>query len=510
MSDPRILRGVFQIANEPPVEECSNNWLKLQEYEVGYPLEEDQKIADYLRGFYRQMSAPPDIALIREYFEKTDDVESVSRLEEIKKSQVFIRTNYLSIVRAEQEAQQTKAFVRACSDAQSIAEHGRSLDKTQQQRNDGKKVLKGVPDAIGYLFERMSGLTQIEAGEKLEGDICDDAEEVLDEYEKTVTSNQFQGRNLFGLEPVDSVCKGHRPGEYWVHCAFPGELKTSLALNYLYNNAYVYGRNIFYAILEMKYANLRMQMYAIHSSHGKFVADWYREDMKAGVPLEQCYLGLDFRQVRDGELDEKGKRRLRLVAQDFKATRKGKPYIWHPDQQVSIEDIRRKSEMFHAKYGCDGIVIDYLALVKPNRRTSDHVANINEVVRDGQIMAGSFARGRGVPLLALFQLNRQGKLRADKADGHYDFASIAYANEVEKAADVITYTYLNDELRKQGKFYMGNIKNRGNPIFERMIGKILWNSKRMKAVKEQLVDMDNERILAANRQISMRAQDMYL
>lgn len=504
----RILRGLLQIGSTPEAEDCVRNWTRLQEYSLDFPTVEDKLIFDYVRTFFGQMSAPPDFAIIREFFEKEDNIEAVARLDEIKSAQPYIGTNYLAIVRAEEERQQTKGLVMLFRDASLIAEHGRNLDKPL----NGKKVLKGVPDAVNFVYDRLHDFTRIEGGEKLEGVITEDADEILEEYETVEKMDKYAGRNLFGLEPVDAMCRGHRMGEYWIHTAFAGELKTSLALNYAYNNAYVYGKNIFYAILEMPYKQLRRQLYVIHSSHGKFVTDWWKEDEKLGVPIDDRYTGLDYRKVRDGELSPKDKERLRKVAQDFRSTSKGRLFVWRPGDEATIFDIRRKAEMFHNKYGCDGIVVDHLGLVKPKYRTSDFVTTSNAIVRDGRLMALNFARGRGVPVLALFQMNRQGKLRADKNDGRYDMAAISYANEVEKSADVITWTYLNDQLRSAGKFYMGNLKNRDNPIFDRMIGKILWQSKRMRAIESGLIDMNNDRLLvSAGQHISqLTAADLMI
>jgi len=491
----RILRSVIQIGGHPEVDDAYQNWLRLKEYQLEFPSAEDRSIHEYLDTFYAQMSAPPDYSLVREFFEKKDEIEVTARLDEVKKAQFYIRTNFISIVRSEREQQQVKNLVLVCRDASAIAEHGRNLDKPI----DGKKILRGVQDALGFLFDRMSSLTTFETGEKLEGVVSEDAEEFLDEYDVVSKTNKYAGRNLFGMEPIDSVCEGHRSGEFWVHCAHPGELKTTLALNYAYNNAYVYGKNIFYTILEMPYKQLRRQLFTLHSSHGKFVIDWYEKDRKAGV--HEPYLGLDYRKIRDGRLSDADLVRLKKVAQDFKASSKGKLFIWKPPDQVSIPDIHRKAEMFHNKYGCDGIVIDYLGMVKPRFRTNDAIDRINSVVTDARMLALNFARGKGTPVLSLFQINRQGKLRADKADGRYDFAAIAYANQIEKDADVITYTYLNDQLRKDGKFYLGCMKNRDNPIFERMIGKILWQTKRMRAIENGLLDMNNDRLLSGQERI---------
>lgn len=486
----RLLRGVIQVGGLPEVDDALANWRKFQEHALEFDTLEDKSIVDYLATFYQQMANPPDFALVHEYFEKQDDIEAVARLSEIRSAQVYIRTNYLAIVRAIQDQQQIKSLILVCRDAGAIAEHGRNLDKPV----DGKKTLRGVTDAVNYLFDKMHAFTRVEGGEKLEGVVSDDADEVLAEYETIESTDQYAGRNLFGLDPVDSVCKGHKKGEFWIHCGFAGELKSTTALNYAYNNVIVYGKNIFYAIMEMPYTQLRRNLYVIHSSHGKFVTRWHKED---------GYVGLDYRQVRDGELSARDKERFKIVAKDFEESAKGKLFVWRPRADVGILDIQRKAEMFHNKYGCDGIIIDHLGLVVPeNRRTSDYVVSLNSVVRDGRMMALNFARGTTVPVLGLFQLNRQGKLRADKADGRYDFASISYANECEKSADVITYTYLNDELRRAGKFYLGCMKNRDGVIFERMVGKILWTTKRMRALETGLIDFDNDRLVKAASRIS--------
>jgi replicative DNA helicase len=490
----RILRGVIQVGGNPAQEDCHWSWIKLQEHPLEFQSEEDRKIYKYLEDFYQQMSAPPDYALVKEFFENQDDIETTARLEEVKVAQCYIRENYLSIIRAELDRQQVKGVILLCRDASAIAEHGRNLDKPI----DGKKILRGVHDAVNYLYGELHQFTKIEGGEKLEGVVTDDADEFLEEYELIEKTNQFANRNLFGFEPVDSVCRGHRIGEFWVHCGFAGHLKSTVAMNYAYNNVMVYGKNIFYGILEMPYSQLRRNFYVIHSSHGKFVTEWYPED---------GYTGLDYRQVRDGELNKRDRERLRIVSRDFHKSAKGRLYIWRPDKEVTIDEIRRKAEMFHNKWGCDGIIIDHLGLVMPSRGSRDYVVAVNSVVREARMLALNFARGRAVPLLALFQINRQGLLRAEKNEGRYDFAAISYANEIEKSADVITTTYLDDQLRKEGKFKMGNLKNRDNPHFDMMIGKILWKSKRMRAIEPHLIDLDNSQLLSACDQITM--EDIY-
>lgn len=498
----RIFRSVLQVGNLPDAEEALVNWHKLVEHRLDFKTNEDQAIFKYLNTFYGQMSAPPDVSIIREYFEKQDSIEVCARIDEIKKAQFYTRTNFLSIVRTEQEQQNLATFVSNLREAAIIAEQGRNLDRPI----NGKKILRGVTDAMGFMFDKMSELSHIETGEKLEGFIEGDAEEVIDEYDIVSRTNSYSGRNVFGLAPVDEACEGHRSGEFWVHCAAPGDLKTTTAINYAYNNAYVFGKHMFYGIFEMPYKQLRRQIFVLHSSHGKFMTEWHAEDRKAG--RADPYVGIDYRKVRDGKLNELELKRFKLVAQDFKATCKGKIYLWRPSQQATVADVKRKAEMFHNKYGCDGVVLDNLSNLKPVKSMIDTTSTLNAIVTEARMLALNFARGNTVPVLGLFHMNRQGKLRAEKADGRYDVASISYANQIERDADVITYTYLDDRLRKEGKFYLGSLKNRDNPLFDRMVGKIFWYSKRMRHIESSMLDLDADRVLHASKQITLSAEDM--
>jgi hypothetical protein len=97
----RILRGLIQVGAVPEAEDCLRNWTKLQEHSLDFPTVEDKAVFEYVRTFYGQMSAPPDFVIVREFFEKEDNIEAVSRLDEIKAAQPYIGTNYLAIVRAE-------------------------------------------------------------------------------------------------------------------------------------------------------------------------------------------------------------------------------------------------------------------------------------------------------------------------------------------------------------------------------------------------------------------------
>ena len=142
----RLLRGLIAVQDLPNQEDGNSNWQRFQEKPLDFSVPEDKRIFKYLSEYFSALGAPPDFNLIREYFEKSDDVEAVTRLDEIKRAQLYTRTNYSSILRSEEEAQRSKAFILLCRDSAAISEHGRVVEKPV----GGKKSLRGPADALAF------------------------------------------------------------------------------------------------------------------------------------------------------------------------------------------------------------------------------------------------------------------------------------------------------------------------------------------------------------------------
>ncbi|KKK96295.1 hypothetical protein LCGC14_2664170, partial [marine sediment metagenome] len=101
----------MQVGGLPEADDAQANWRRFQEHVLEFDTVEDRAITQYFETFYQQMASPPDFSLVKEYFEKQDDVETVARLDEIKSAQVYIRTNYLAIVRSIQDQQEIKSLI---------------------------------------------------------------------------------------------------------------------------------------------------------------------------------------------------------------------------------------------------------------------------------------------------------------------------------------------------------------------------------------------------------------
>src|SRR5690606_6794936 len=131
-----------------------------------------------------------------------------------------------------------------------------------------------------HISSRLSEMIVPDNNSKTHGEIRMDGQQVWDEYMLAKMSKDKAWGKFTGLNEIDKVCKGIKKGELWIHAAFTGELKTTLALNWAYNLITRYRTNVFYVSLEMPYEQVRRIMYCIHSTHPRWREMGYEKPLE--------------------------------------------------------------------------------------------------------------------------------------------------------------------------------------------------------------------------------------
>jgi replicative DNA helicase len=445
----RLLRNVIDFQDGRASKEALQvNYQRLQASTIEWAQPVDEKIFKFIREFFLNNFELPTAQTIEDFFTRSDDIEVTERLKDIKASETYVHRNYAHLLGQLVEDQNRIKMRALLKDAEEIVSKGRIL-----QENKEKVRVQGVKDALLYLTRRAHDLIPVEVQSRTSGDLREDTAEAWQEYQTSKNERGTVWGAFAGINEIDKVCRGCKRGELWVHAAFVGELKTTFALNWAYNLITRYRTNVLYVSLEMPYKQIRRNIYAIHTSNKK----WSAQGKKP----------LDLRQIRDGELTPEEEAFYQEALADFNTnTEYCRFEVWSPDNNVTIEDIRVKAELLHKQMDIGLIVIDHGGLVEPTKNNKDHTIELNSVLRGAKkTLALHFNGGEGVPVLMLFQINRQGKEDADKAEGRYKIKALSYANEAEKSADYITTTYLNDQHRENGTTLFCNLKNRDNPLF---------------------------------------------
>lgn len=459
----RVFRSVIDVGGISQ-ENLIHNFMRLQRAEMEFDRPEDQKIYEFITSYFQVRMEMPSLQTVRDRF---PDTEMEERFKDIEAAQGYIRTNFTHLcTELSVKARKLKATAL-------LKETNEIITKGLVFEEGREKIRKeGIQDGFRHLMARCSALLAEPGEMKHQGDIRKDGKEVLAEYEQAEADRGRAYGKFTGLNEIDTVCHGLKKGELHIHAAFTGELKSTFAINWAYNLVTRYRTNVVYFSFEMRYDHLRKLVYVLHSANKKW-------EVLGHKPL-------DYRRVRDGELTPDEKAFYYQVVEDFMSN----PDYCHfeiiaPGRDYTMDDVRADAQRLHAEMDVGFIVLDHAGLMEARRgkRNQNYGVELNSILRDSKKLALQFNGGEGVPVLGLFQINRQGKAEAEKHDGKYRMDALSWANEAERSADVITTTFLDDELRAQNRTKFCNLKNRDNPLVEPFLAHVNFGARRIQSIE---------------------------
>jgi len=496
-----LLRSTFTARPEDDGSLFYRNVRALESSGLGFDVIEDSVVWKYVRDFVQQHHHVPELATIRSHFEHLHENEVVDRLDALEVTAPLVRGNFLSRLNERVEDQRTQQVGEILKEAARIIETGIVI--SPEGRKDQEKILKGPQDAIRYVLDRGHDVIMPATGVRLSGDVTADGENVKEEYDR-VESDPLAGiGQMTGIEQIDNRTKGAKRGELWTHAAFTGGLKSTFAINWAYVQSVYYQHSSVVFSLEMPYHQVRRLLYALHSRHEKFF------DIRNKLGIGRC---LEYQRIRDGELDHYTDDELARMSDEDKAKllpdSTGYPRV-NPDRperkffenyvvpdfndrsneygRIHIEvadpdksdftvlDLREKAEMLYSDDpDIRTIFVDHMGLMSPRRWHRSTTENLNEVLRDLKKMAMNFNRGMGIAVVGLFQISREGYKSAVKNDGRYNLTHLSYANEAERSSDIVTASYVDDDLRNRNLVRFQCLKSRDDQPFDVFMAGVLW------------------------------------
>jgi hypothetical protein len=284
-------------------------------------------------------------------------------------------------------------------------------------------------------------------------------------------------------------------------------MKSTTQLNWAYNQAVWYGFSSVIFSLEMPYKQVRRLLYALHSSHAKFAPIRLALGLQKNLQAEG--IGLPYEGIRDGLLAPNAEKFLmeyvipdlngKLVPELAGAcdpvtgdpwrdpSQYGKIHIEVSDPEKSdftMSDLRQRAELIYSKTPFHMIFIDHVGLMAPRKWVSSTTDRLNEIIRDAKRLAMSFNRGQGIPVVALFQINREGfkaalKVKEKSGTPRYDLTHLSYANEAERSADIVTTSWIDEDLSKANRVQFQCLKSRDQKPFEIFTARVEWSNRRI-------------------------------
>ena len=431
-----------------------------------------QEILNFVRDFYKDFEDYPTYITVKSRFEDLTNLEVLQELEEIKVYPPQTGTGFLF-------------NLRSCVDEINRVKFNDLIKKVDQINNgavkEKKDLLKGTRDAVNYLFKNSEQFFYTKLDQQTECEVSESTAQALERFEKVKNNPSSNFGILSGFDPIDTAIKGIKKKDLLLIAGAVGECKTTLALNWAYNAAVLGGWNVLYVSLEMSKENIQDILYSIHSA-SPFMLDIGSKRVGRSVAL-------DFDQIKEGDLDEDQEKYYRFVLEDWRtrgATRKaperyGNFTIWEPSTELTPSLLQAKVDYYNKKDRVDLLVVDYPGLMSPesNGMPMSETSGLNQIMKRLKRMALTFNNSNGIAVICPFQINREGKKEVVKKTENdkdpvdfgniskpvYSFYHLSYANEAERSADYILYTYLNHELRENDNIHIGCIKNRHGKIF---------------------------------------------
>jgi len=475
----KILRSILP---EPRVgddaDQMFRNFNTLRESIFRFDMKEDQKIYEHICDFTLSHGHLPTQSTLIGYFESNNYHDETDRVRQVGAYKtVLYRGDFISEIEREVEEARILQISTAMNDAKTIIKQGLEIKEGRQRIS-----LRGVRDAGRHLSNKIALLMTPTFGSRIGGEAMTDGDDFMEEYEKAKDQTVEILPNT-GLEIIDNALGGFRRKELYIIAGFTGHMKSRTALNWVYNQAVFGGLSCLYFSLEMHYSQCRRAIVSFHSMHPKF------RDLRVALGIhgpKSPDIGLDPQRIRSGSLNDDEEMFLREVLKDLKHGVEEGIYgkihfeVADPDSlDFTVEDLRTKAELVMQKDPFKTLVVDHALLMSSRMRTTSTTDKLNEVIRDLKKTAMGFNRGQGIPILCLFQINREGFKAAEKNNGTYNLTHLSYANEAERSADVVIASWYNDEMREKGTIKYQCLKSRDQAPFETFEAQTVWPSGRI-------------------------------
>lgn len=279
----------------------------------------------------------------------------------------------------------------------------------------------GHQAAREYLYAelgRIDRLASVEAAP--EGDVRIESDAILQDYADRKAGIGV-GAVQSGIATIDAVTSGFQNGELILVCAYTGEGKSQMSTQVAWDAMVRQGKNVFFATSETVREQVRRRLLARHSLLEGFEHPG----------------GLDSARIKNGTLDENEEEVLRRVVEDFATNPTyGRMHVAQVPRGATLGYVEAKLARAQQRWNVDLVVVDYLALLKPDRRRQNNREELNDILKDAKAMAVSHDGGRGVPLVSPWQMSQSAYKDALRS-GEYTLANLADTSEAEKSSDTI-------------------------------------------------------------------------
>ena len=234
---------------------------------------------------------------------------------------------------------------------------------------------------------------------------------VIDKLKNPAEREAYLGQKT-GMTDIDQTIVGMGEGDFIIIGARPGMGKTALAMNIAINVAK---------------ANKTVCIFSLEMSA-----------LQIANRVIQSEAFIDSYKLRSGSVTPEDLEKI--VGVTTRLSNCGSVWI---DDTAGITVAQMKSKIRRLNKKVDLVIIDYLQLLKSDKRTENRVQEVSEITRNLKLMA----KDLGVPVICCAQLSRaSAQNKTDKKPG---LADLRESGSIEQDADVIMLLYSDEYFDKE-------------------------------------------------------------
>lgn len=325
-------------------------------------------------------------------------------------------------------------------------------------RDERGNPVRGHEDARAHVVAAFADIErEAAAGEAPEGDIRRETGKMHAVYAKA-SELRTAGRSAgiaTGLPRLDQALSGgYAPGELALIMGFASAGKSQWCAHQAWHASVMQGRDVLLFATETTRANMQVRILGRHSRLPKF-------------GLQR---GLNTRDIRAGTLSPGDYSAFKAVLDDFGKGDYGKCYIVQVPRGATIGSLEARAAAVSRQFAPELVIIDYLALIRPDRARKDRREELSPVLMDAKQFAVTFRDGQGVPVLSPWQVSREGRKEA-RTRGGYSLSDLSETAEAANTPDIILSLMdpENDDTRgRKVPLTLEVLKNRENERFVKL------------------------------------------
>jgi replicative DNA helicase len=333
---------------------------------------------------------------------------------------------YDSLVKAQYDVSEFRWSIEQLKELAAERQTAEAITSGMEILNRGSKGPKGE-DLIGHNDARTHILTkfaeidrELSMQESPEGDSRLEASDIFAEYNEIRRTSGIK----FGIKELDDKIGGLQNGELDLIVGYSSSGKTTLAtIQLAWSAAIEQGKNVVILTSETLRPQVRRKLICRHSM----------------LPMFELDHGINSRHLKAGRgyLTPEEERAFPDVVNDYTSNPNyGKLVIVQVPRGATISTCEGKLMRYQREFQVDLAVIDYLALLKPDRRFSSRREELAATIQEGKQMATTFDDGRGIPVVSPWQTSRDSWKEAQQV-GYYNSSALAETAEATSSSDVV-------------------------------------------------------------------------